>query len=152
MVFAISIGKVWAGTSGAISIPDPKTGEWCLFGVEHLGPRKLSVGETGKYVVRLENRSACTLKHLRMLDKFPKDTDFKRADPQPSKIRNRRFPHGPILYWNQLKSRPGDIKTFEVELQVTGARNQILKNRICLSLPRDAEEVYCHYFKIRVLP
>lgn len=152
ILFIGMLDSAFAASSGAISILHPKTGEWCLFGLENEGPRKLSVNEVGKYVIRIENKSRCNLEHVRFMDLFPKQTAFSGATPTPSRVRNRVFPKGPVIYWNGLKMMSGASRTFEINLQVTDGPAREIRNEICLATPREAEEKYCTYFTIKVRP
>ena len=142
----------FAGSSGAISILHPKTGEWCLVGLDHVGPKELSLNETGTFRIRLQNRSSCTLKYLEFIDKLPNNTSFIRAQPEPSRVKKQKKQRGPILSWTGLRFNPGDVQVFDLEIKAGGKPDRMLKNRLCLAMPRYAEEEYCYYFEIKVRP
>lgn len=141
-----------AGNSGAISVPHPTTGEWCLIGIDHIGPKKLPVDFESTYVIRLENRSSCSLRKLELIDELPDRFRYEGATPKPTKIERYAPPRGSTLRWRGIDLEPGQSEFVELQLSAHKRAEPEVRNNLCLRLPEAAEEAYCYWFKIKVVP
>lgn len=144
--------RAHAGSSGAISIPHPVTGEWCLIGIDHIGPKKLPVNFESTYVIRLENRSSCSLRKLELIDELPERFRFEGATPKPAKIERFAPPRGSTLRWRGINLEPRQSEFVELQLSAHKRAEPEVRNNLCLRLPEFAEEAYCYWFKIKVVP